>query len=199
MWLSTLFILLIAFAVVPTSYYVVGVTVPPGMDSDSEISQEDVASAAAVISAPPELPIPQFAKEFFNVSTAPGSLQLDNSTYSKRARVVLQTVDSGSERFAIDFKNGDDDISLHFNPRFKENVVVLNTFYRGKWQHEERFRSPFQYLKVYTVDFVRDGKSVIIFLNGQFLRKSAERRISLENASSIHFNGDVFIHSVHTA
>lgn len=44
-------------------------------------------------------------------------------------------------RFAVNLKCGDDDganIAFHFNPRFGERVVVLNSRVGGAWQKEER-------------------------------------------------------------
>ncbi|EYB89324.1 hypothetical protein Y032_0233g3100 [Ancylostoma ceylanicum] len=167
------------------------------MRSDSETLQE---SPAVVSSAPHELPLPRFNEEFFNVST-PGSVPLNGSTFANRARIVLQTVDKQHGRFAIDFRRDSGEIALHFNPRFSHRVVVMNTQKNGRWQFdaEERFFSPFEYKKVYTVDFVFSGNSSIIYLNGQFLYQYRQRHIPFEQVSSVRVIGDADIHSVNIA
>ncbi|EYC27538.1 hypothetical protein Y032_0009g784 [Ancylostoma ceylanicum] len=155
----------------------------------------------AYSSAPPTLPIPQFAREVFNVS-APAELPMDGFNYGNRIRVVVQPLLTDEGGFAVNLKDEDDNILLHFNPRLTEEAVVFNTYDEDGWQYEERptFPFPFQALRVYTIDFTSTGRNtVVIYLNGQFLHEFRERQLPFDDASSVEIKGDVRIHSIHMA
>ncbi|KAL6728401.1 hypothetical protein Aduo_010179 [Ancylostoma duodenale] len=171
------------------------------MHRDSETSKDYAPPPPYVSAAPPAVLFPQFAKEVFNLSTS-AKLPLNGFTYGNRIRVLLQPLVNYDGRFAINLRNGDGDILLHFNPRLKERVVVFNTHNNGKWQYEERlsFLFPFERLRVYTIDLSSSGRnSVIIYLNGQFLFEFRQRQFPFKSASAVEVSGDVSIHSIHIA
>ncbi|EYB89323.1 hypothetical protein Y032_0233g3099 [Ancylostoma ceylanicum] len=62
----------------------------------------------------------------------------------------------------IDFRDTNRDLMLHFNPRFKHGYIAINAFKNNVWQREKRIPSPFEYEKVYTVDFVFKENSAIV-------------------------------------
>jgi len=52
---------------------------------------------------------------------------------------VKGTINADVQRFAINLKTADGDNALHFNPRFGDGVVVMNTYKQdGGWGGEER-------------------------------------------------------------
>ncbi|EPB71348.1 galactoside-binding lectin [Ancylostoma ceylanicum] len=103
-------------------------------------------------------------------------------------------------KFAIDFRDTNRDLMLHFNPRFKHGYIAINAFKNNVWQREKRIPSPFEYEKVYTVDFVFKENSAIMYVNGQFLYEYVQRLPGLfKKASSVGCYGDLDIHSVHIA
>ncbi|EYB89322.1 hypothetical protein Y032_0233g3099 [Ancylostoma ceylanicum] len=100
----------------------------------------------------------------------------------------------------IDFRDTNRDLMLHFNPRFKHGYIAINAFKNNVWQREKRIPSPFEYEKVYTVDFVFKENSAIMYVNGQFLYEYVQRLPGLfKKASSVGCYGDLDIHSVHIA
>ncbi|RCN37456.1 galactoside-binding lectin, partial [Ancylostoma caninum] len=111
----------------------------------------------------------------------------------------------------IDFSDKRD-LELHFNNRFKEGRLVINSMYNRKWQSEERISSPFKYSDVYTVDFIFNGTAPTvstffllesrtedssIYLNGQFLHQTRLRPVA--SISHVAFYYDLCVHSVHIA
>ncbi|RCN34433.1 galactoside-binding lectin [Ancylostoma caninum] len=96
----------------------------------------------------------------------------------------------------IDFSDKRD-LVLHFNNRFKEGRLVINSMYNRKWQSEERISSPFKYSDVYTVDFIFNGTAPTIYLNGQFLHQTRLRPVA--SISHVAFYYDLRVHSVHIA
>ncbi|KAJ3614951.1 hypothetical protein NHX12_018520 [Muraenolepis orangiensis] len=43
-----------------------------------------------------------------------------------------------ADSFSINFGHDSDNIALHFNPRFNENVIVCNSMSGGSWGDEHR-------------------------------------------------------------
>ncbi|EYB89321.1 hypothetical protein Y032_0233g3099 [Ancylostoma ceylanicum] len=160
------------------------------MRSDSETSRENEPSPVVDSTAPLE---PKFIEEIFNVSSV---VRLDQFHFGNRTRFVLQTVDKRRENL-LDTNR---DLMLHFNPRFKHGYIAINAFKNNVWQREKRIPSPFEYEKVYTVDFVFKENSAIMYVNGQFLYEYVQRLPGLfKKASSVGCYGDLDIHSVHIA
>ncbi|XP_063052285.1 galectin-1-like [Engraulis encrasicolus] len=59
---------------------------------------------------------------------------------------VQGKVASDAERFQIDLGADEDNLALHFNPRFKEDdaAIVCNSKHESTWGEEERHDNPFQ-------------------------------------------------------
>lgn len=69
--------------------------------------------------------------------TLPYSATVDNVLAVGSILQVKGTIND-DRGFAINFKTEESDYALHFNPRFSDDVVVMNTKKEGKWDEEER-------------------------------------------------------------
>ncbi|XP_043927302.1 galectin-2-like isoform X2 [Protopterus annectens] len=54
--------------------------------------------------------------------------------------LTFKGVPGSENRFAINLGKDSNNLALHFNPRFDENVVVCNSLHGGSWQSEQRER-----------------------------------------------------------
>jgi hypothetical protein len=133
-------------------------------------------------------------QHYYNVPL-PYTLPLRGFSTDSKVRVVLMPLQNGNG-FSIDMKV-DDDFLLHFNPRFNENELVINSTRRGSWLKEERYRNPFQRGEVYTVDFVADSSTAIrIHVNGEYITSFEARGEQISRINSLVIGGNVKIHSV---
>ncbi|XP_051817837.1 galectin-1-like [Antechinus flavipes] len=103
------------------------------------------------------------------------------------------------QRFRINLGPDEDDIGLHFNPRFNylndKNIIILNTRKNGKWGEEQR-DSRFPYIPGTTVENLivknmklRPGMGVKI--TGDILPNAQRFEINLgqdEDNIGLHFN-----------
>ncbi|CAF3394338.1 unnamed protein product [Rotaria sp. Silwood1] len=83
----------------------------------------------------------------FSVSTSFGLPVPYQTPISPPLSVGTQIHVSGTptgSRFEVNLKNYQDDIVLHFNPRFDDYALILNSAQRGAWGQEERQSLPMQ-------------------------------------------------------
>ncbi|XP_042693696.1 galectin-2 isoform X2 [Centrocercus urophasianus] len=73
-------------------------------------------------------------------------------------------ISEDADRFAINLGCKPSDLALHFNPRFKESVIVCNSLCSDNWQQEQRDKH-FCFHKGSTV------KIIIEFLGDKFVVK----------------------------
>jgi len=77
----------------------------------------------------------------------------------------------GAHRFSLNLQYGTDfsNIALHFNPRFDENLVVINTRVDGRWMTETRIPLLEKLMQKDTdveTRFVLVKEDIHIFVNG---------------------------------
>ncbi|MBN3309957.1 LEG protein, partial [Amia calva] len=64
----------------------------------------------------------------------------------------------GAFRFAIEIGHSDEDLALHFNPRFSGRHIVLNSRQKWSWGQEQRETNfPFQPGKEFKVRVLQGG------------------------------------------
>jgi len=75
---------------------------------------------------------------------------------------------SSDGRIGLDLTDTSGNIVFHFNPRFEDKVLVLNSKIDGKWGNEERPTGyNFDPQKYYTVDFLATEAYITISLDGK--------------------------------
>ncbi|XP_012387553.2 galectin-9 isoform X7 [Orcinus orca] len=86
---------------------------------------------------------------------------------------------SNGNRFAVNFQTGhnDNDIALHFNPRFEEGgYVVCNTKQKGSWGAEERkMQMPFQRGCPFELCFLVQSSEFKVMVNKNLFMQYAHR------------------------
>ncbi|XP_026244636.1 galectin-9 isoform X3 [Urocitellus parryii] len=86
---------------------------------------------------------------------------------------------SFENRFAVNLQTGfsDENIALHFNPRFEEGgYVVCNTKQNGRWGPEERkMQMPFQKGKPFELCFQVESSEFKVMVNKNFFVQYAHR------------------------
>lgn len=77
-------------------------------------------------------------------------------------------VNDDANRFTINLRNEKRDIALHFNPRFGDDVVVLNTKRDGSWEAEERFPCcSLQRGSKFDIIIMAESDKFMVSLNGE--------------------------------
>jgi len=75
---------------------------------------------------------------------------------------------SSDGRIGLDLTDASGNIVFHFNPRFEDKVLVLNSQIDGKWGKEERPKGyDFDPQKSYTVTFLATETCISISLDGK--------------------------------
>ncbi|KFO25591.1 Galectin-9 [Fukomys damarensis] len=86
---------------------------------------------------------------------------------------------SNTNRFSVNLQSGfsDNDIALHFNPRFEEGgYVVCNTKQNGNWGPEERkIQMPFQKGKAFELCFLVQRQEFKVTVNKRFFAQYPHR------------------------
>ncbi|KAJ8280295.1 hypothetical protein GJAV_G00052870 [Gymnothorax javanicus] len=100
-------------------------------------------------------------------------------------------------RFAINFRCGETNIALHFNPRFdSEVVVVFNSFDGSGWQNEERpSKMPFRLGESFELFILVKAQGYQIIVNGckfHFFK----HRIPLDQVTTLEITKDVILHNI---
>lgn len=81
--------------------------------------------------------------------------------------IELYAIPKG-DRFSVDLIARNQDLLFHFNPRFKEGVIVRNAHKNGFWEKEEREGTfPFHKNTGFTLKIVNESFSIQIFVNGE--------------------------------
>ncbi|XP_028267141.1 beta-galactoside-binding lectin-like [Parambassis ranga] len=113
-----------------------------------------------------------------------------NISFSVGQTLTLVSNPNTSERFAVNIGPNEDDIALHINPRFNENVVVYNSCEGGSWGEEIREGNPLslgQEFKI-VVEFTPDGFVVTLSEDTKF---QFPNRLGAETYSYLTFSEDV--------
>ncbi|KAM3829896.1 galectin-6-like isoform 3-T3 [Vipera latastei] len=79
------------------------------------------------------------------------------------------TVPEDSDSFSVDFarcQHEGADIPFHFNPRFKFETLVINTFQSHRWGKEEIYKNPFRKGEHVEIIFIVDEAEYQILVNG---------------------------------
>ncbi|XP_035240191.1 uncharacterized protein LOC118209140 [Anguilla anguilla] len=110
------------------------------------------------------------------------------------------TVLKDISRFHINLQYGRKDgcdLALHFNPRFKPyEVVVFNTFRKGRWEREERPKGmPFSKGEDFELVFYITSVGFQVYVNGAkfYLFK---HRMPVENVNALKIAGDISMEAV---
>lgn len=84
---------------------------------------------------------------------------------------------------------------LHFNPRFKDKVIVLNTFSFNGWESERRFKTNFPFKQnVFFVLLIKcEGGQFEFILNGRPIG-SYDYRVNLELSKYLTISGDLYVY-----
>ena len=84
-------------------------------------------------------------------------------------------------RFAVNIKTAAGDAIFHFNPRFNDRIILLNSHLRGSWGNEQRISNfPFGYgapfnLQVMLIDIkfqLQINKNLYCYLDFPRLQES---------------------------
>ncbi|XP_023373265.1 galectin-9 isoform X1 [Otolemur garnettii] len=88
-------------------------------------------------------------------------------------------LNTSTSRFAVNLQTGfgDNDIALHFNPRFEDGgYVVCNTKQKGCWGNEERrMQMPFQKGRPFQLCFLVQPSDFKVTVNGSFFVQYSHR------------------------
>ncbi|KAH7694594.1 galectin [Aphelenchoides avenae] len=136
--------------------------------------------------------------DYFSVPT-PFSVGRRGFLPGERIRIVVTPLKGPEHRFHINLvQAATDTVIFHFNPRFNEKVVVMNSTRNGTWLEEHRPKYfPFQHNKPISMDFVAESAGIRVYLDGQYLATFAARD-DLRYVDTMEVEGDVEIHCVTT-
>ncbi|ODM93555.1 Galectin-4 [Orchesella cincta] len=110
---------------------------------------------------------------------------------------VQGRVSSSSHSFAINLQSGPgpyDDVALHINPRFNENLIVRNSRIGSSWGTEERHGPPMPIAREqnFEILILAEAMSLKIAVNGQHFAEFTHR-IPLERVTYLNIEGDLSI------
>jgi len=89
-----------------------------------------------------------------------------------------------------------DDVALHFNPRLKENVIVLNSFINNRWGPEERHPCPLQKGQPFDLRIFVQTDAYKIALNGKPFA-DYKHRMSLHEVRTLFVKGALQLDLIH--
>ncbi|XP_045862476.1 galectin-3-like [Meles meles] len=104
------------------------------------------------------------------------------------------TTKPNANRFALDFKRGND-VAFHFNPRFNEDnkrVIVCNTKLDDIWGKEERQATfPFESGKPFKIQVLVESDHFKVAVNDAHLLQYNHRMKNLQEISKLGISGDI--------
>lgn len=120
--------------------------------------------------------------------------------------IVDGTVSHHADRFDINLIQGksasrghvdEADIALHFNPRFDEGVVVVNTRHRGEWQdrHSVPSHNPIHKGSDFQVAITIEEYRFSINVNGEHFA-TAPHRMEFTDIGVLFINGGVEVRAI---
>ncbi|KAF7988825.1 hypothetical protein HCN44_007135 [Aphidius gifuensis] len=125
-----------------------------------------------------QLPVTKYLNKGFNV----GSSLLING-------YIHPDVDKLSFNLLINNDDEDDDVALHFNPRFYENEVVRNTYKNEDWGEEERSGGfPLSAGSYFSLKINCEKKGFEFFINGK-LFEVYDHRIKPKKITHLELEG----------
>lgn len=119
----------------------------------------------------------------------PISPSLSNGT-----QIHIAGTPTGS-RFEVNLKNSQDDIVLHFNPRFDDFALVLNSAQRGAWGQEQRQSLSMQRGMRFTLVIMATGNGFNISVNNSHICEFYQR-VPMYLANLVEVKGDINLESV---
>ncbi|CAF0886370.1 unnamed protein product [Rotaria sordida] len=115
-------------------------------------------------------------------------------TLSVGTQIHVSGTPTGS-RFEVNLKNYQDDIVLHFNPRFDDQALVLNSAQRGAWGQEERHSLPMQRGIRFTLVIMVTNNGFNIAVNNSHFCEY-HQRAPMHLAQLVEVKGDISLESV---
>ncbi|NXH13645.1 LEG3 protein, partial [Bucco capensis] len=130
----------------------------------------------------------------------PFEMPLQTGLVPRLLITITGTVNPNPNRFALDFKKGND-IAFHFNPRFKEDnkkVIVCNSMFQSNWGKEERTapRFPFEPGKLFKLQILCEVDHFKVAVNDAHLLQYNFREKKLNEITKLCITGDITLTSV---
>ncbi|NXR41442.1 LEG3 protein, partial [Zosterops hypoxanthus] len=130
----------------------------------------------------------------------PFELPLQAGLVPRLLITITGTVNPHADRFALDFKRGDD-VAFHFNPRFNEDhqkVIVCNSKFQNNWGKEERTapRFPFEAGKPFKLQILCETDHFKVAVNDAHLLQYNFREKRLNEVTKLCIGGDIALTSV---
>lgn len=109
---------------------------------------------------------------------------------------ICGTPATSCRQFSINLVHRDDNIALNLNPRFGDNIIVLNSLQTGQWGAAEFSLNPIKTGLLFDIMILNDLYHFVIFLNGSVFYTFAHRSYS-HDINGIQVHGDVEIIGIH--
>ncbi|KAM5235464.1 galectin-3, partial [Ctenodactylus gundi] len=130
--------------------------------------------------------------------TVPYELPLPGGVMPRMLITILGSVKPNANRFALDWKRGND-VAFHFNPRFNENnrrVIVCNTKVDNNWGAEERQTVfPFESGKPFKIQVLVEANHYKVAVNDAHLLQYNHRMKNLREINKLGISGDITLTS----
>jgi len=139
---------------------------------------------------------PRPGENIFNPQL-PFKAPIEGGVYEGRTVSISGYVSGGCDSFYINVitDEGGETLAMHFNPRFGEGKVVLNSLIDGEWGEEERPDVfPFEQNNQFDMTITFREKGYKIKVNGQKIKFAS--RYDMYSASWIEVGGDIDVQTI---